>query len=48
MSQLRRVVALVIVALVGWLLAFGAVGAVSASASTHSANASTLPVNVCC
>jgi hypothetical protein len=48
MSQLRRVVALVMVAIVGWLLAFGAVGAVSASASTPSAHALGSPVNLCC
>jgi hypothetical protein len=36
MSRLRRVVALIVLTLIGWLLAFVAVGAVSASASAVS------------
>lgn len=48
MSHLRRVVALTLLALVGWLVAFGAVGAVSASASEDSVRTTATSSGLCC
>lgn len=48
MSHLRRVVALTTLALFGWLAAYGAVGAVSASASVTSAQTGGGGDSYCC
>jgi hypothetical protein len=48
MSHLRRVLALILIALMGWLVTYAAVGAVSASASVVSASAEGEPPYLCC
>jgi hypothetical protein len=48
MSHVRRAVAVVLLALTGWLMAFGAVGAVASPASATAAPADGGPVYVCC
>ncbi|GAA4518800.1 hypothetical protein GCM10023191_093460 [Actinoallomurus oryzae] len=48
MSHLRKGLALILLALVGWLVAFGAVGAVSASASTDTSATTKSSSSLCC
>jgi uncharacterized membrane protein required for colicin V production len=48
MSHLRRGLALILLALVGWLVAFGAAGAVSASASTDTPASTKSSSSMCC
>jgi hypothetical protein len=48
MSQLRRVIALIVLALMGWFVAFGTVGAVTASASAQPAETLAVPPIACC
>jgi hypothetical protein len=48
MSHLRRGVALILLALVGWLAAFGTLGAASASASTDSVQSVKTGSSACC
>jgi hypothetical protein len=48
MSHLRRVVALVLLAVMGWFVALGAVGAVAASASISSSSTRPGSDILCC
>jgi hypothetical protein len=48
MSHLRRVIGLLLLALVGWLLAFGAVGAVGGVITASSAEELISPPVQCC
>jgi predicted RND superfamily exporter protein len=48
MSHLRRGIALILLALFGWLVAFGAMGAVAASASDDSPPSTMSPSSACC
>jgi hypothetical protein len=48
MSHLRRVVALIILALFGWLVAFGAVGAVAVTAESDSNPTTMSSGSMCC
>jgi hypothetical protein len=48
MSHLRRGMALILLALLGWLVAFGAVGAVSVSAADDTPASSMTSSSVCC
>lgn len=48
MSQLGRIVALIMVTLMAWLVPAGAIGAVSASASTSGAVTDIDPPIRCC
>jgi len=48
MSHSRKIISLIVLALVGWLTVFGAVGAVSATASATSSPATAAPASVCC
>jgi hypothetical protein len=48
MSHLRRVVALIVLALIGWLMAFVVVGAVSATAEAASDHGVVQGLTVCC
>lgn len=48
MSHLRRVLALIMLAQLGWLVAFGAVGAVSAAASMESPTPALSSKSLCC
>jgi hypothetical protein len=45
MSHLGRIVSLVIVTLASWLLAYGAVGTVAASASASSPSSTSIPID---
>ena len=48
MSHLRRVVALIMLALLGWLVAFGAMEVAPAAASTTSAHTKSSAYSYCC
>jgi hypothetical protein len=48
MSHLRRVLALILLAVLGWLLAFGAVGTVTASATDDSTASPASSAGACC
>ncbi|MCW2945380.1 MAG: hypothetical protein JWR24_2097 [Actinoallomurus sp.] len=48
MSHLRRVVSLLVLAVLSSLVVFGAIGAVSASASVAPASMTTDPTSRCC
>lgn len=48
MSHLRRAVALIILALMGWFVAVGAIGAVTASASVIANHNEIAPPILCC
>jgi hypothetical protein len=48
MSHVRRVVAVILLALTGWLMAFGGVAAVTSPASATSTPSDGGPVYVCC